>query len=86
MLKEFKFFFCVGSVDFYYIDVIGNVLILRFRSNKWEVLFEIKFCYFVFGGWKYFFIIGWNLDVKNFLRKMVVGGFVLNVFFFEGFK
>ncbi|KAK4157853.1 Ribophorin I [Chaetomidium leptoderma] len=85
-LKEMKFPLRVGSEDPYYTDVIGNVSTSRFRSNKREALLEIKPRYPVFGGWKYPFTIGWNSDAKNFLRKTVSGGFVLNVPFLEGPK
>ncbi|OBS26559.1 hypothetical protein FPOA_00502 [Fusarium poae] len=76
----------VGSVDAYYVDVIGNISTSRFRSNKREALLELKLRYPLFGGWKAPFTIGWNSDASNFLRKTATGGYVLRVPFIEGPK
>jgi oligosaccharyltransferase complex subunit alpha (ribophorin I) len=86
-IKELKFPLKVGSLDPYFIDVIGNVSTSRFRSNKREANLEIKPRYPVFGGWNYPFRVGWNADLKNFLRKLSTGqGYILNVPFLEGPK
>ncbi len=77
----------VGSLDPYFIDDIGNVSTSRYRTNMREALLELKPRYPVFGGWKYSFRIGWNSDLKSFLRKLVKGdGYVLKVPFLEGPK
>lgn len=79
----------VGSLNPYFTDDIGNVSTSRFRSNLREANLEIKPRYPVFGGWKYSFRIGWDADLKGFLRKLNVGGgseYVLKVPFLEGPK
>ncbi|CAG7561661.1 unnamed protein product [Fusarium equiseti] len=76
----------IGSVDAYYVDVIGNISTSRFRSNKREALLELKLRYPLFGGWKAPFTIGWNSDASNFVRKTPTGGYVLRVPFLEGPK
>lgn len=77
----------VGSVDPYFTDDIGNVSTSRYRSNFREAILELKPRYPVFGGWKYSFRIGWNADLKKFLRKLAKGnGHVLKVPFLEGPK
>lgn len=86
-IKELKFPLRVGSQDPYFTDVIGNVSTSRFRSNKREASLELKPRYPVFGGWNYPFRIGWNGDLKNFVRKLTKGdGYILNVPFLEGPK
>ncbi|KAE9382172.1 oligosaccharyltransferase alpha subunit [Stipitochalara longipes BDJ] len=86
-IKELKFPLKVGSLGPYFTDVIGNVSTSRFRSNKREANLEIKPRYPIFGGWNYPFRVGWNADLKKFLRKLKTGeGYVLNVPFLEGPK
>jgi oligosaccharyltransferase complex subunit alpha (ribophorin I) len=86
-IKELKFPLRVGSMDPYFTDVIGNVSTSRFRSNKREANLEIKPRYPIFGGWNYPFRVGWNADLKKFLRKLNNGQtYVLNVPFLEGPK
>ena len=75
----------IGSLDPYFTDDIGNVSTSRYRSNAKEANLELKPRYPVFGGWKYSFRIGWNGNLKNFLRKLKTGeGYVLKVPFLEG--
>lgn len=86
-IKELRFPLRVGSLTPYFTDVIGNVSTSRFRSNSREANLEIKPRYPVFGGWNYPFRIGWDADLKTFLRKLTNGdGYVLNVPFLEGPK
>jgi oligosaccharyltransferase complex subunit alpha (ribophorin I) len=85
-IKELKFPLRVGSLNPYFTDVIGNVSTSRFRSNKREANLDIKPRYPVFGGWNYPFRIGWDADLKKFLRKTKTGSYVLNVPFLEGPK
>lgn len=86
-IKELKFPLKVGSLTPYFTDVIGNVSTSRFRSNKREANLEIKPRYPIFGGWNYPFRVGWDADLKKFLRKLKSGdGYVLNVPFLEGPK
>lgn len=86
-IKELKFPLRVGSLTPYFTDVIGNVSTSRFRSNKREANLEIKPRYPIFGGWNYPFRVGWDADIKKFLRKLSGGeGYVLNVPFLEGPK
>lgn len=85
-LKELRVPLQVGSVDAYFVDVIGNVSTSRFRSNRREAMLELKPRYPLFGGWKYPFTIGWNSDAANFVRKTATGGYVLKVPFMEGPK
>ena len=77
----------VGSLNPYFIDDIGNVSTSRFRSNAREAHLELKPRYPVFGGWKYSFKVGWDSDLKSFLRKLARGNaYVLKVPFLEGPK
>lgn len=79
----------VGSLNPYFTDDIGNVSTSRFRSNVREANLELRPRYPVFGGWKYSFRVGWDADLKGFLRKLSVGdgrGYVLKVPFLEGPK
>lgn len=85
-IKELKFPLKVGSLTPYFTDVIGNVSTSRFRSNKREANLEIKPRYPIFGGWNYPFRVGWDADLKKFLRKLNGGGYILNVPFLEGPK
>ncbi|PBP18402.1 oligosaccharyltransferase alpha subunit [Diplocarpon rosae] len=86
-IRDLKFPLRVGSLTPYFTDVIGNVSTSRFRSNKREASLEIKPRYPIFGGWNYPFRVGWDADLKKFLRKLKTGdGYVLNVPFLEGPK
>jgi oligosaccharyltransferase complex subunit alpha (ribophorin I) len=76
-----------GAKDAYFTDEIGNVSTSRFRSNPREANLELKPRYPVFGGWNYSFVVGWNHDLKAFLRVDNHGeGFVLKIPFLEGPK
>ncbi|PFH60204.1 hypothetical protein XA68_11333 [Ophiocordyceps unilateralis] len=85
-LKEMRFPLQAGSADPYFTDVIGNVSTSKFRSGKREALLELKPRYPVFGGWKYPFTIGWNINSGKLLRRTASGGYVLKVPFIEGPK
>ncbi|PQE15546.1 oligosaccharyltransferase alpha subunit protein [Rutstroemia sp. NJR-2017a WRK4] len=86
-IKELKFPLKVGSLTPYFTDVIGNVSTSRFRSNKREANLELKPRYPIFGGWNYPFRVGWDADLKKYLRKLSTGeSYVLNVPFLEGPK
>ena len=77
----------VGSLNPYFTDEIGNISTSRFRSNLWEASLELKPRYPVFGGWGFPFRIGWDANLKDFLRKEKEGeGYVLKVPFLEGPK
>ncbi|KAH0537879.1 hypothetical protein FGG08_005431 [Glutinoglossum americanum] len=77
----------VGSLNPYFTDEIGNVSTSRFRSNTREAHLELTPRYPVFGGWKYNFRVGWDADLKNFLRRVGSGdSYVLKVPFMEGPK
>jgi oligosaccharyltransferase complex subunit alpha (ribophorin I) len=75
----------IGSLNPYFIDDIGNVSTSKFRSNAREANLELKPRYPVFGGWKYSFRVGWDANLKDFLRKLKTrDGYVLKVPFLEG--
>ena len=77
----------VGSLNPYFVDDIGNVSTSRYRSNMREAMLELRPRYPIFGGWKYSFKIGWDANLKDFLRKLAKGdGHVLSVPFLEGPK
>ena len=77
----------VGSLNPYFTDDIGNVSTSRFRSNAREAVLELRPRYPVFGGWKYSFRIGWDANLKSFLRKLGrSNSYVLKVPFLEGPK
>ncbi|KAI4162363.1 MAG: hypothetical protein LQ342_004077 [Letrouitia transgressa] len=81
-----------GSMNSYFTDDIGNVSTSRFRRGKKEALLELRPRYPVFGGWNYSFRIGWDADLRSFLRTLKdtsAGGgrgYVLKVPFLEGPK
>lgn len=76
-----------GSKDAYFIDEIGNVSTSNFRTNAYEAVLELKPRYPIFGGWNFPFKVGWNGDVKNFLRKTKgANTYILNVPFLDGPK
>ncbi|RKF79293.1 Dolichyl-diphosphooligosaccharide--protein glycosyltransferase subunit 1 [Golovinomyces cichoracearum] len=86
-IKELKIPLRAGSSSPYFVDTIGNVSTSRFRTNMREASLEIKPRYPVFGGWKYPFRIGWDADLKKYLRKLDASdGYVLNVPFLQGPK
>ncbi|KAL8695806.1 MAG: hypothetical protein Q9224_003147 [Gallowayella concinna] len=85
-LRELNVPLKVGSLNPYYTDDIGNVSTSHFRSSRKEAVLELKPRYPVFGGWKYSFRIGWDANLKSFLRvlKTPEGGHALKVPFLEG--
>lgn len=85
-LREMRYPLAAGSVDAYYTDDIGNVSTSRFRVTPRESNLEIKPRYPLFGGWKYSFRVGWNSDLKKYLRTTSADRYVLKVPFFEGPK
>ena len=87
-LREMRFPLAVGSADAYFIDEIGNVSTSRFRAGLREASLEVKPRYPLFGGWKYSFKVGWNGELRNYVRyiKGASDGYVLKVPFFEGPK
>ena len=86
-LKDLKIPLAIGSADPYFTDDIGNVSTSHFRSGARESVLEIKPRYPIFGGWKYSFRIGWNNNLRTFLRKTTGSNtYVLKVPFLEGPK
>lgn len=84
-LKQLPIPLRVGSMNPYFTDDIGNVSTSRFRSGVREAHLELRPRYPVFGGWKYSFKVGWDADLKEYLRKLKKGdGYVLKVPFLEG--
>jgi len=87
-MKELRVPLQAGTINPYFTDDIGNVSTSRFRAGdggKQGALLEIKPRYPLFGGWKYSFRIGWDNDLKKFLRKLKTGdGYVMQVPFLEG--
>ena len=90
-IKEMKVPLRGGSVDAYFIDDVGNVSTSHHRAGiegGKEGMLELRPRYPVFGGWSYSFKLGFNGQLKNYLRK-VKGErdtFVLRVPFFEALK
>ena len=71
----------------YFTDEIGNISTSRFRSNSREANLELKPRYPVFGRWNFPFRIGWDANLKYFLRKTKGGdSYVLKVPLLEGPK
>lgn len=77
-----------GSLNPYFTDDIGNVSTSRFRNSLREANLELKPRYPVFGGWNYSFRIGWDANLRSFLRslKSQSDSYVLRVPFLEGPK
>ena len=85
-MKSLRIPLQVGSTDPYFIDDIGNVSTSNWRSNAREALLEIRPRYPVFGGWKYSFKLGWDNNLKDFLRKVKGESYVLRIPFIDGPK
>jgi len=86
-IKQLTFPLKVGAKDAYFTDEIGNVSTSRFRTNAREAHLELKPRYPIFGGWNYSFVVGWNHDLKDFLKVKPSGeDFVLKVPFLDGPK
>ena len=75
-----------GSQDAYYTDEIGNISTSNFRATSREATLELKPRYPIFGGWNFPFRIGWNGDLRNFLRRSAGDAYILNVPFVDGPK
>jgi oligosaccharyltransferase complex subunit alpha (ribophorin I) len=73
-----------GALNPYFVDDIGNVSTSRFRPGRRESLLELKPRYPIFGGWNYSFKMGWDTDLKKFLRSAGSEKHVLKVPFMEG--
>jgi oligosaccharyltransferase complex subunit alpha (ribophorin I) len=86
-LREMRVPLRPGSASPYFTDDIGNVSTSHFRTNARETLLELRPRYPLFGGWFYKFKIGWDADLKEYLRKLKTGDtYVLKVPFLEGPK
>ncbi|KAF2230538.1 dolichyl-diphosphooligosaccharide--protein glycosyltransferas-like protein subunit 1 [Viridothelium virens] len=85
-LKEMKFPLTPGSSDAYVVDDIGNVSTTHWRSGPREALLELRPRYPIFGDWRYKFQVGWNAELKEYLRNIGGDRFVLKVPFIEGPK
>lgn len=86
-LKELKMPLRISASSPYFTDDIGNVSTSRFRSSPREAHLELKPRYPLFGGWNYSFRVGWDADLKDYLRKLKTGeSYVLKVPFLEGPK
>jgi oligosaccharyltransferase complex subunit alpha (ribophorin I) len=73
-----------GAANPYFVDDIGNVSTSRFRPGRREALLDIKPRYPLFGGWNYSFKVGWDADLKGFLRKVTGEQYALKIPFLEG--
>lgn len=73
-----------GTRDAYFVDEIGNVSTSRFRSSPREAVLELKPRYPIFGGWNYTFTVGWNNDLKRYLKRTEGSLYQLHVPFLEG--
>lgn len=73
-LRELRFPLRAGSSDPYFTDDIGNVSTSHFRSNLREASLELRPRYPVFGAWRYKFRVGWNADLKDYLRRLDSAG------------
>jgi oligosaccharyltransferase complex subunit alpha (ribophorin I) len=84
--KEIQLPLLGGASNPYYVDDIGNVSTSKFRpgSGAREANLAIKPRYPIFGGWNYSFKVGWDADLRRFLRKSEGDQYVLKVPFLEG--
>lgn len=87
-LRELRIPLKGGAMDAYFTDDIGNVSTSRFRTNAREANLDLKPRYPIFGGWRYNFRVGWNADLKPYLRRIPkeTNSYVLNVPLLEGPK
>lgn len=70
----------------YFTDDIGNVSTSRFRHGSRQSDLVLKPRYPIFGGWHYKFRIGWDADLKKYVRKTEHDNHVLKVPFMSGPK
>ncbi|KAI9761669.1 MAG: hypothetical protein M4579_000903 [Chaenotheca gracillima] len=86
-IRELRHPLRAGALNPYFTDDIGNVSTSRFRSGVREANIDLKPRYPVFGGWNYSFRVGWDADVKPFLRTVKGGNtHILRVPFLEALK
>ncbi|KAI9843830.1 MAG: dolichyl-diphosphooligosaccharide--protein glycosyltransferase subunit 1 [Sclerophora amabilis] len=86
-IRELRHPLRAGTLNPYFVDDIGNVSTSRFRSGPRDANVDLKPRYPVFGGWKYNFRVGWDANLKYFVRKVSGGdSYVLKVPFLEGIK
>jgi oligosaccharyltransferase complex subunit alpha (ribophorin I) len=87
-VRDLTFSLPPGAKDPYFTDVIGNVSTSRFRPGhkSRDSVLEVKPRYPLFGGWKYPFTVGWNVDAGAFLKSLSSNKFILSVPFLDGPK
>lgn len=85
-IKELKIPLKINSMNPYFTDDIGNISTSRFRTSSREATLELKPRFPIFGGWNFPFRIGWDANLKDFLRSTKDDGYVLKVPFLEGPK
>jgi oligosaccharyltransferase complex subunit alpha (ribophorin I) len=73
-----------GAANPYFIDDIGNVSTSRFRPGRRESVLDLTPRYPIYGGWNYSFKVGWDHNLKRFLRNAGGDKHVLKVPFMEG--
>ncbi|KAJ6260629.1 dolichyl-diphosphooligosaccharide--protein glycosyltransferase subunit 1 [Drechslerella dactyloides] len=83
-IKSLLFPLRSGSKDAYYTDEVGNVSTSKFRSDSREAILDIKPRFPIFGGWNYSFVVGWNNDLPDYLRKSKGDGYILKVPLLQG--
>jgi len=74
-----------GARNPYYIDTIGNVSTSHFRPARGttDSHLEIRPRYPLYGGWKFSFRLGWNVDLER-VERITDSERVLKVPFLEG--
>ncbi|KAG0673084.1 dolichyl-diphosphooligosaccharide--protein glycosyltransferase subunit 1 [Pichia californica] len=66
----------------YYVDKVGNVSTSQYYEK--ELIIRPRFP--VFGGWNYNFTIGWNSDLKDFLKRENEDTYVLSTHILDGIR
>lgn len=89
ILKEITYPLPEGASSPYYIDSIGNISTSHFRpspSRGGPAVLEIQPRYPLLGGWEFEFTVGWDLDLKKWLKTLRADRKVLAVPFLTGLK
>lgn len=92
ILREITYPLPHGASSPYYYDSIGNVSTSHFRPSpiltgrQLPAIIEIQPRFPLLGGWQFEFTVGWNLELKEWLRTLEGGKKVLAVPFLTGMK
>lgn len=83
-LKRLDFVLPPFVRDPYYTDLVGNVSTSHFRRDESLSLLQVRPRFPVFGGWHYNFTLGWNADLKHFVKMIAPERYLLKLPLVDG--